>query len=91
MARICTLPDDYWNNMYQYIKRSPQIDAMDISANELSDTFKGEYCTSQSSSSTEFASSSSMSAALNERQSLHTERQSLNLRKRKIDSILLGL
>ncbi|CAG85684.1 DEHA2B16522p [Debaryomyces hansenii CBS767] len=64
MACICTLPDDYWNNMYQCIKCSPQIDAMDISANELSDTFKGEYCTSQSSS-TELASSSSLSAALN--------------------------
>lgn len=75
MACICTLPDDYWNNIYQYIKHSPQIDAMDISANELSDTLQGEYCTSQSSSSTEFATSSSMSAAPNERQSLHTERQ----------------
>lgn len=65
MACICTLPEDYWNNMYQCIKCSPQIDTMDISANELSDTFKGEYCTSQTSSSAEFANPSSMPATLN--------------------------
>lgn len=64
MACICILPDNYWNNVYQCIKCTPQRDAMDISANELSETFKGEYCTSQSSS-TEFASSSSLSAVLN--------------------------